>query len=225
MANTRAQDEATATLHQLLDYRKSQMGIGAQERIEPEDFFPVNPKLILKEILQWDVQAVAMVGHEPTGEEMIAKCIKEERRILLRSGLSDAVARYTLAHELAHVRLHSANHPRSITMLDTSQRDRAVTPSDIEREAEVFARELLMPAKAVRLHFMRLFGISKMRAASDIAARFAPHAHEERPVDVRVTAREIAECHGSRATPSLVEFFGVSTKSMASRLMGLYLVY
>ena len=55
--------------------------------------------------------------------------------------------RFTIAHEIAHFMLHSSQQP---SFHDRTFARRASDPSTMEREADRFAAELLMPAPMVR---------------------------------------------------------------------------
>jgi hypothetical protein len=228
-AMDKAKTAANEMLHRLLDLRKIELGITEQQRVEPEQFFPVEPRVLLREI-GWTLDQVDMVGHTSSGEEILAKCIKAEKRILVLGSLLDDVKRFTIAHELGHVRLHTdipecngGSLPRVQSMRSAAKKDRRDDFPVIEREAEVFARELLMPEKAVRHHFLKLFGLAQLRAASSASARFAPRAHKNRTKNVRDVAQEISKW-ASPSARSIADFFGVSPKSMSSRLLGLSLV-
>ena len=216
-------------LHRLLDSR-SKSGTGTQQRIEPEEFFPVDPKLILQS-LGWTVDPVTDVGYFSFDKPLAAKCLTNEKKIMLLSTLPRPVQRFTLAHELAHVRLHldtpehgGGNLPRTLSMASGRKGPKPEKQIDIEREAEIFARELLMPAKAVRRQFRKLFGVDQLRAASGAVARLAPTASKKPPVSAHAAAYELAE-YQTESAISLTRFFGVGVKAMGSRLVGLCLVY
>jgi Zn-dependent peptidase ImmA (M78 family) len=224
----RASKEANATLHRLLDHQKTKLGVG---RVEPEQFFPVDAKAIVQ-LLGWTLEQVSSVGHAANGDPLAAKCVKAEKKILLLSTLPDDAKRFTLAHELAHVCLHTNipdcnggnNLPRVLSMLSASKRHQGTEYSDIEREAEVYARELLMPERAIRRHFHHLFSTDQLRASSALAAKFAPRSHKTWPINPRAVADEIANWT-TTSRPSMTQFFGVSTRAMAGRLLGLHLIY
>jgi Zn-dependent peptidase ImmA (M78 family) len=228
--NDKARSEAKGTLHLLLDDRKSSLGLDAQTRVEPEQFFPVDTKRIIQ-ILGWSLEQVSMVGHSASGEPLLAKCVTAEKKIMLLNTLTEEVKRFTLAHEIGHVVLHTdipecngGNLPRMLSMLSAAKRKRGVEYSNIEREAEVYARELVMPQKAVRLHFRKLFGVDQFRAGSGFAAKFAPRPNQQHSVNFRSVAEEGTKWRNS-SVPSLTEFFGVSARALAGRLIGLNLVY
>ena len=226
----RLYEEVNRLLHQLLEHRKSQLGLGPQDRLEPEQFFPVDIQLLLG-LSGWTVTSVSMVGHTSSLEELGAKSIRAENTIMVSTALQEDAKRYTLAHELAHVVLHdqipdcyAGNRPRMLSMLDASKRKRWMQYSDIEMEAEAFARELLMPERAVRRHFRKVFGVDRFRISSHYAQEYAPRAHKTQPVDPRAVADETARRSTSSAA-SMVEFFGVSPRAMRRRLVELRLVY
>lgn len=218
---------ADEMLHRLLDRRKTELGL---QKVDPEQFFPVEPRGLLDSI-GWTVEQVAMVGFTSTGEEILAKCIKANKTILVLGTLADDVKRYTVAHELGHVLLHTdipdcngGSLPRVQSMRAAAKKDRRDDFPAIEREAEIFARELLMPERAVRRHFAKLFGVDQLRAASPTTAKYLPQRQSKRVKDVREVAQEIARWTGPSGT-SLAHFFGVSAKSMSSRLVGFSLVF
>jgi hypothetical protein len=109
-------------------------------------------------------------------------------------------------------------------MRSASNRREGIEFSAIEREAEVFARELLMPERAVRRQFRLLFGVEQLRAGSALAAKYIPAARGGRSQDLRALASQIAGWSNSEQL-SIASFFGVSVRSMSSRLIGLSLVY
>jgi Zn-dependent peptidase ImmA (M78 family) len=225
----RAKQAAEDTLYRLLDYHKSNLR-SPEQRIEAEQFFPVNTRALVQ-LLGWTLEQVSMVGYASSGEPLAAKCIRGEKKIILLSTLADEQKQFSLAHELGHVLLHAeipdcnaGSLPRVLSMLAASKKKRTEDFSEIEREAEVFARELLMPERAVRRQFRTLFGVDRLRAASGSTARFAPRSHRQHSVDVRDVAQELAKWANPGAR-SLAQFFGVGSKAISSRLIGLSLVY
>lgn len=229
-AQGRAQKVAHTTLHLLLDHLKFTLGRAAEDRVEPEDFFPVDTRLLV-DLVGWTLEEVTMVGYTSWGEPLAARSIRAETIIMLLSSLSEEAKRFSLAHELGHVLLHTeipdcnaGNVPRMLSMLHVSDKKRKVEYSGIEREAEIFARELLMPERAVRRHFRQLFSVDQFRASSELGEKLAPRANRNSPGNRRDVAEEIAKWSNS-STISLADFFGVSRRAMSSRLTGLYFVY
>lgn len=72
--------------------------------------------------------------------------------------------RFTIAHEIAHFMLHSSQQP---SFHDRTFARRATDPSAMEREADRFAAELLMPAPMVRKMIS-----SGLTSLSSLAERF-----------------------------------------------------
>src|SRR5258706_8217383 len=191
----RAKQEAESALHRLLKEMKDSTSLGEQQRIDPERFFPVEPRRLI-ELNGWTVSSVAMVGHTTTGEELAAKCNNDEKKIFVLRTLSPEVTRYTLAHELGHALLHTdipdcngGQRARVMSMLNASKRKNALQYSETEKEAEIFARELLMPERAVRRKFRELFGTDQLRVGSTVINKFAPKVHRDSQMDLRLVAR------------------------------------
>jgi Zn-dependent peptidase ImmA (M78 family) len=226
----RATREADVALHRLLQDKKDARSLGSNQRIEPEEFFPVEPRRLI-ELAGWTISSVATVGYTTAGEPLAAKCTGDEKTIWILRTLSPEAARYTLAHELGHVLMHTeipdcdaGRRPRVLSMLGASKRKNSLQYSETEREAEIFARELLMPERAVRRHFRELFALDQLRAGSALVSSFAnlPRSSE---MDLRLVARELSQFDRRSSMHSLCKFFGVSTAAIASRLVGLHLVY
>jgi Zn-dependent peptidase ImmA (M78 family) len=90
----------------------------------------------------------------------------------------------------------------------------------IEREANAFASELLMPAKAVRREFTRLVGSDQLSVRS---AR-AEHLFKFAEVRPEFAAARLAEAQLSSTSGSFADFFGVSKQAAARRILELELV-
>lgn len=241
IVHTGANQQARAMLHRFLEHRRSELAIDAAQRILPSQFFPVDVRVLIQ-LAGWKVEQVSMVGHTSTYEPVAARCSKPEKTITLLSTLPDEVKRYTLAHELGHALLHAeipdcngGSLPRVMSMLSASSRGRGNDFGPLEREAEIFARELLMPEKAVRHHFRQLFRVDKIDASSGFAAQFAQAPRDKGRgrssfgvENARKQRKEVAEALATwRGSPDacLAEFFGVSRAAMASRLIGFQLVF
>jgi Zn-dependent peptidase ImmA (M78 family) len=91
--------------------------------------------------------------------------LPSERRIVLRAGEPEARQRFTLAHELGHwVCQVKAGYEAPVYCRDVDVSQAA--NRTLEREANVFAAELLMPEPAVREEW------PKAESATELASWF-----------------------------------------------------
>lgn len=217
--------QARAMLMSHYKVRRSQLG----RRLEPVEFYPVHPDEIIRSILKWDIT------QEPFPADAALKgiCDYATRTIRISDALSSrGELNYTLAHEIAHAVLHkTADGCREAAFRIGAERRVEVHNADPkalqrEREAEVFAAELLMPQKAVETRFIELFNRSHLwagsRAVADLyaAARF--------PIRGIPTVRDVASrlsSYSRDGKSTLCEFFGVSIEAMAIRLRELALIH
>jgi Zn-dependent peptidase ImmA (M78 family) len=143
--------------------------------------------------------------------------------------------RFTIAHELGHWYLHKGTlFFRERPMFDTAF---AVTKKPLmEREADTFAAELLMPHKIVIANFRELFGdeisLSEIKAEELFyisPALFPPQKFLElrrsglRNLSLAASRANIFGGAATRVMP-LHERFGVSSEAMAIRLEELSLL-
>lgn len=199
----------------------------------PEQFYPVNPEALITSVLGWKLNLTRFVStFDP---DLLAFCDFEEKEIRLNAGIENlGERRFTLAHELAHALLHDGSGyectggaPRV-----KAKRRTKFTPDprvlSREREADIFATELLMPEKAVRNHFQRLFSVDHLWVHSPAIQRHCVSEHQRRrnePLTPMVVARMLSDAKGGGQAKSLVEFFGVSHGAMARRLVELSIVH
>jgi Zn-dependent peptidase ImmA (M78 family) len=140
--------------------------------------------------------------------------------------------RFSLAHELGHIALHKAGprvcyrtNPRSVRRLPHSHE------RQLEREADRFGTELLMPAKAVREQFRLRFERESMwsgcRLVSDALAENPKRRRFSRPDPPTVlqAAATLGSYCSRENSPTLAEYFGVSESAISFRLVELRLVY
>ena len=136
-------------------------------------------------------------------------------------------ARFTAAHELGHVMLHSGRMFRERPISGP----RLSEQSPMERQADKFAAEYLMPARLLRTRVKSSFGVESPIVVRDGEAfwldmdqsedllRASPNSHE--------LAFALAKCprdfRGNRI-PSLAEQFKVSVQAMAYRVQELRLI-
>lgn len=116
------------------------------------------------------------------------------RVIQVSSKLRPEIRRFTMAHELGHYILHTHQgvlfRDSPISGAERLDRNRPLA----EREADLFAAELLMPAKLVRQTFLSYFGKERLCHAEvneDVSMNLLLHAGG------KVTLNEL-KAHGSR---------------------------
>ena len=96
-----------------------------------------------------------------------------------------------------------------------------------EVEADRFAKELLMPIKAVKYQFMQLFKCPEIVVGSEFSRIiFGSHYHllYSDSIDEWELAKTIAFHSPNPEQRSLITFFNVSKTAMAKRLLELRLV-
>ncbi len=206
--------------------------------LSPEEFFPVNLNRIVSSVLDWDLESVADIGYDRYGQRLRGHCDYERRciRISFQDG-SDGEKVFTIAHEIGHALLH-AHTPR---VAPVSERKRG-TPRiakamltgkerKMEREANVFAIELLMPEKAVRDYFFSIFGRKDMWLGSTTAQQIMKSIGRQSRKSILTpqTAQDMAPCFAdykkNGTDPSMREYFGVSRTAMSLRMLELNLLY
>jgi hypothetical protein len=201
--------------------------------VEASDFFPVSVERILASH-GWALEVVARL--EAVGDsqyEQLGRCSPEERKIYLAADAAsnEGERRFTLAHEAGHAML---GHPASrCGDLVGSFRVRAARRSGlgglelvaVEQDADTFATELLMPEKAVRTHFKRLFSRDRLWVGSKVVASLPRSSFGGRPADKPYDVAGLLVRHRPEGQPSLCDFFGVSVSAMSRRLLELQLVH
>jgi hypothetical protein len=207
----------------------------SQRRGEPvphHEFYPVRLDVLVEEVLGWRIERVSSVGHH--GDEMTLDPIHgtsdfADRLITIAVDTQrPARQNFTLAHEIGHIVLHSdldlvrARRVHSVRSVKGVPQDKALWR--LEREANLFATELLMPPKAVRVQFESTFGCSSLDVQAAIRKTQAPSS-DWRDTELLVKASEAVAAHREFGTESSMhEFFGVSRTSMGVRLRELGLV-
>jgi Zn-dependent peptidase ImmA (M78 family) len=212
--------QARRTLLRLFESMKVAAGPPSQD-----EFFPVRLDRIVREILGWELAYVAGLGFADFGRRSIqGKCLFDERKILIDSAAPDGAKRFSLAHEIGHAVLHKnirgsncgallLNRIRSVQR--GKVKDLETRIPTVELEADVFAAELLMPEKAARRQFERVFGVDRLWIGT----------RTSRTPNLKEFSESIAVQRPTEGFSSLVEFFGVSQQAMARRVRELRLVY
>ena len=124
---------------------------------------------------------------------------------------------------------HGSARKRAIRRVDkvtTTDKERRM-----ERDADFFAAEILMPEKAVRDEFVKIFGrkelwIGSMRAQKIIAGFLKKSKNTGKNLkNAKDFSSFFAEYKESTSNLSLREFFGVSSAAISRRLLELGLLY
>lgn len=226
----RATQSAHATLQGWYAHLEQQRGTHPTA----DEFYPLHVEALVPVLTGWRVERVPFIF----GETVHGQCDFEGQRILVPIDVqSDERARFSLAHELAHVLLHRRNpqacgtgqyrgQPRSVRYLTSKPPDVA-----LEREADRFATELLMPSKAVRKQFNERYGTDRIwSGSSTVRQALAYEAKRPRFSDpatpsVLQAAAALAGYTSDTSRASLTTYFGVSRTALAIRLVELELIY
>jgi Zn-dependent peptidase ImmA (M78 family) len=206
--------------------------------LSPDRFFPIDLKKIISSVMNWELESVAEIGYDRTGQRLKGHCDYENRNIRIAfQDINPDEKTFTIAHEIGHAILHSGAHSdrRGSARKRTTPRMASITLTNeertMEKEANIFAAELLMPEKAVRGYFFRLFGRKEMWLGSPRAQQIMK-GFRKRPQkspftlqSTRDIAPYFADYKKTDADPSMREFFGVSRSAMAIRLLELNLIY
>jgi Zn-dependent peptidase ImmA (M78 family) len=195
-----------------------------------ESFYPIDLNAVVR-LLGWEVDRVQEAVY--VGSERSDGTIDfDNKKITLSfSGIPEGRQNYSLAHEIGHIMLHGKEGIQ--TMLRAhSIREMGIFPLnypiEYEVEADRFAKELLMPRRAVRRRFCELFGCKQIVAGTSIAFSIVNSILSRNPrrqkMDVSDLAREVARYAPDPQLGSLSDFFDVSIQAMAYRLKELRLV-
>lgn len=194
--------------------------------VDIAEFYPVDAERLIPG--GWTLERVDAVGFTSYCENIRAQCLAKERKIRIATSQvsSDGAQNFTIAHEIGHVLLHFGEGNKTPVpagkMTGPEERWRR-----LEREANIFAAELLMPEKAVRWKFRSVFGFERLWTRSAMVRGAVANARlEGEPDPLRRAALAIA---GLKRTvgerKSLADFFLVSRTAMALRLSELGLLY
>lgn len=193
-----------------------------------ERFYPIDLDLLVHS-LGWTISRKKdlPVGQTADGEPIYGLCDFDNTLIEISdlSSLPPGQKRFSLAHEIGHIRLHEKIYPmllRSPPIRGPKKRDY----SHVEDEAERFAAELLMPPKAVKIIFERLFDKEKIFINTDLCDidEKAFQLYKSKKIYTFDIIKRIAVIEKDKPELSLVNFFGVSQIAMARRLRALNLI-
>ncbi len=205
---------------------------GTKPRLE--DFFPINLRQIVEDVLDWQLEERTMIGFLPSGHQIIGQTNYEDKTILIDVGDTPSGERnFTLAHEIGHVALHRmsyACHGFATRAHASRRNERLVNPdptrSHLEREAQIFAAELLMPRRSVSRYFKMLFERDRLWMEGILVKELLEHSgNRSKFPDLKAVAKIVAREAGPGGNKNLADFFGVSSDAMAVRLLRLGLIY
>lgn len=215
--------------------RRAELWHGRVQNLD--EFLLYAPNKIATDILDLSVTEVAEIPDNEvfrgrkSSVEVVGVMNRVEKSIVFAPKFGFEQGRFTLAHEIAHYILHPdlVLH-REIPLVHEKNK---LKLSLEEREANLFGAELLMPAKAVKNHFMARFagiidGTRRDESFFYWMSRQEPNLNRDafyavNPLD---RARHVARtryCYG-RPVISLCDFFRVSPTAMGIQLIDLGLV-
>ena len=218
--------KAEDMLHKLYNRMKE---LGQPSKFE--DFYPVRLD-ILAPLLDWSVERVTSApSYLGPGEPTDAHADFETKTIFLNvKDISSGRVNFSFAHEIGHIILHGRKSIERMARPHATRKKLTALPSLAKRydvEADRFAAELLMPPNAVQRYFILLFNCSAIFANSTYARNIieenSTRSSYER-VDAITLAGIVATSVPDQQKLSLVDFFDVSRKAMAIRLIELHLI-
>ena len=236
-------------------FRKLQLDLGRTPEVE--EMFPVAPEIIIEGILKVNYLEPETISADnladiASGDSEIAGLIdRENNKVVIAKQFKLEWRRFTAAHEIGHWLLHPnviylRERPavrRSIASRNSIRlRERPVTGNELayskrtpeERQADLFAAELLMPTfHLVKTFFHRFGGAIDGTKPNEELAFWLSTSHK-REIDaydlpkwrLRDRSQLIAQVssYGGRHFTPLYKRYGVSTTAMAIQLEDLGLV-
>lgn len=217
------EDRAQDLLLQLWRYESGRDG----HLLSDGEFFPVNVRCIIEELLDFTYEVVDAPGAEQVRFDSLHGVTNfTDRRIQVRVfGGSPGRQLYSAAHEIGHVTLHAAAYGEEYRPHPTralkSEANRAFRKR--EWEADVFAEALLMPPTAVKSKFSDIFREDSLRRRA--AVQFLEgHGHSVPRNDLVSVSMHLAQFDDAGKGTSLQAFFGASKTAMGRRIRTLNLL-
>jgi Zn-dependent peptidase ImmA (M78 family) len=215
--------------HRLLAefWRRKELACGRSLAIA--DKLPVDPKEIATGILKLAYSEPYEIGYirknERVGIEIAGVVDRLKREIIVAGGFSSTIRRFTGAHELAHYLLH----PQLLNLRESPLTDGSITDLKkplIEKEADLFAAELIIPKEIVFELFGRLFGDAiDWSRITDKEALYLSNGRLWASAFARMRPLQIAKLIAEqssfvyRESRSLAEIFGVSSTAFGIQLL------
>jgi Zn-dependent peptidase ImmA (M78 family) len=199
------------------------------------ELLPIDPRAIARDLLGLTIEEPEEIGlHTSTNHlriEIAGLLDRSEKKLVVaRRGLKPETRRFTIAHEIKHYVLDR----EQIAFRDSPRTDAELRNSRVsvrEREADIFAAELLMPSKTLKEVFYRLFPgpIHGTEITENLAILLTDgklRASELTSMPLKERAELVARASSIvfRDFRSLVDIFLVSPTAMAIQLYDLGLV-
>ena len=193
---------------------------------------PVATEVIIRSILRVNLEEPEEIPSEQRGYEIAAYMERTQNRIVVAQKYRPEWRRFTMAHEVAHWVIHpgiSYHRDRPLTGAEQANSGRPVE----EREADIFASELVMPTRLVTEHFEQVFirPIDGRTPDYELAERLSSPERKINEIDLSANLRfrSMAVAVASSYGPGMVfvplaRRFGVSPTAMAIKLEELGLV-
>jgi Zn-dependent peptidase ImmA (M78 family) len=202
-------------------------------------FFPVDAQALIRTVLGWECEAKDMVAVSP-GFNVLGRCsigkngrqlveVATQEIVIGGTWSDEAVQRWTWAHEAGHIVLSHIDPEKKV--YECRRVRSAIRPREQrcrgpeEMTADVFARALLMPEKAVRDRFKQSFQREQVWATR---SAYVELLQVTPPNGTEINAESLAEELATRrdgSGVSMCDFFGVSKAAARRRLTELRLVF
>lgn len=201
--------------------------------VRPIDILPIDPwaiaRLLLGVTVEEPEEAIPQAGFGKIHVAIAGLVDRRNNRLVVIRRMRQEVRRFTLAHEIGHWLLHrEVVLFRETPVTDASLRSPS-TPR--EREANVFAAELLMPGKLVAQISQRRFGpVAVGPQFTDDQAFYLTGGSGTASMIAQMAPLEIAKLVADASSfvsvelKSLAEIFIVSSTAMGIQLLDLGLV-
>ncbi len=205
-------------------------------RIPPDPLAMCDPLIAIEKLHGFSVEEV----YEIPVRGMVAGVLDwQDRTIQAATYFGPNVYRFTLAHELGHLEMHSEGVRYRDPPLRCSQEQRRNQRPTArhdnryreEREAQIFAAEFLMPERLLKERFRQHFGVDRFddsSALEEVAKRLRLKASDRvRASDLHGLDRRKIANFVARSLPldprkdprSLADIFGVSPQAMTIQLV------
>jgi Zn-dependent peptidase ImmA (M78 family) len=180
----------------------------------------VQPDVFVRSVLGIELLEPDHIESDNGDSEVAGKMNRTLRQIVIAQKFTSEYQRFTAAHEIGHWVLHTDALLFRDKLLSGGERANQGRPV-VEREADLFAAEFLMPEKIVRERFAFAFGDTI--GGSDPRLEFLqlsrPHLSlSTLSADLRRRSWFIAEVGPLGLAQPLHKQFGVSTVAMAIQL-------